>query len=81
MSDTFELLDVYVVAFLYLRGHKFEMFEKSPGRFGFRFQKTEELLEDLQDFDRGAEVKALDFTNAVKSCRGFIYSEKGKKHQ
>lgn len=66
-------LDSYRAGYLKTKGFIPELIDQQ-GKYVYLFVITPELLEALSEYDNGAEISAIRFTNAIKSLKTQIHS-------
>jgi hypothetical protein len=69
MALTFQLLDIYIAAFLILLGIHPKL-ELNNGRVVFVFPATDDVYKAIANYNSNVNVPVADFVTAVKSLRG-----------
>ena len=77
-TRTYTTLDAYVAGFLTLRKHIPDFIDQN-GKFVFVFIQSDELSQDLDDYNAGAVVEAAKFAFAIKTLKGQIHSLRKEK--
>lgn len=77
MSEkSFSTLNVYLAAYLEMRGLPHIITKGFDGKMLFTFHDTKELRSILADFADGAQVQASRYIEHIKACKTSLYSMK-----
>jgi hypothetical protein len=74
-TKVIELEDSIIVAYLFLKGHRFIPTKREDGRVVFRVEG--DISEDLQEIYQNVQVGILDFIKSLKAIRSSIFALKG----
>lgn len=70
-----EIIDVYLTAFLKLKGIKPVPIKKSS-KIAFLVDDSETVKKLIVEFNNNADVKVLDFVTCVKEIKAIIFAHK-----
>jgi hypothetical protein len=71
---TYNTSDLYLAAFLKLKGQKFEV-EKIKNKVIFKFNTSEELNKFVSDYlTESGSCEPLLYTNSIKNLKNLIYN-------
>lgn len=74
MNNIYKTSDLYLSAFLKLKGNKFTI-EKNNNKISFIFIKNDVLMKDIADYlSENGECKPLLFVNSIKNLKNLIYN-------
>jgi hypothetical protein len=74
MDNIYKTSDLYLSAFLKLKGHKFTI-EKNQNKISFIFDKTDVLTTNIVDYlSEGGNCEPLLFVNSIKNLKNLIYN-------
>lgn len=79
-QDFFTTLDAYLSGYLALKGFKPNLISQ-PGRdrIVFSFKSTPELLDTINEYNRGGEIEALHLAVTIKALKSQIHSTRRSK--
>ena len=73
-NKTYNTSDLYLAAFLKLKGQKFAV-DKVRGKVNFKFQSTEELNTLVTEYlTESGSCEPLLYTNSIKNLKNLIYN-------
>jgi hypothetical protein len=73
-NKTYNTSDLYLAAFLKLKGQKFTV-DKVRGKVNFKFQSTEELNNLVTEYlTESGSCEPLLYTNSIKNLKNLIYN-------
>jgi len=73
-SKTYDTSDLYMTAFLKLKGQKFTV-EKVKNKVIFKFTNTEELGKHVSDYlTESGSCEPLLYSNSIKNLKNLIYN-------
>lgn len=76
MSLKYVTSDLYLTAYLKVKGYKFTV-EKSNTKTNFCFDQTSELIEDVNDYlVEGGSCQPLLYANSIKNLKNLIFNKK-----
>jgi len=74
MNEKYLTTDLYLAAYLKLKGHKIEM-EKLGKKVNFYFQKTENLNTNVIEYlNEEGSCNPLKYANSVKNLKNVVYN-------
>jgi hypothetical protein len=74
MNNTYKTSDLYLSAFLKLKGNKFTV-EKNKNKIYFIFDKTDFLMSSVTDYlSESGNCEPLLFVNSIKNLKNLIYN-------
>lgn len=74
MNNIYKTSDLYLSAFLKLKGNKFTI-EKNNNKISFIFIKNDVLMKDIADYlSENGECEPLLFVNSIKNLKNLIYN-------
>lgn len=74
MNNTYKTSDLYLSAFLKLKGSKF-IIEKNQNKIFFIFDKTDFLMSNVNDYlSESGNCEPLLFVNSIKNFKNLIYN-------
>jgi hypothetical protein len=72
--NTYRTSDLYLSAFLKLKGHKFSV-EKNKNKIFFIFDKNDVLMSNVADYlSESGSCEPLLFTNTIKNLKNLIHN-------
>ena len=72
--ETYTTSDLYLGAYLKLRGHKM-LVEKNKNKAVFIFEKSDKVQEDVNEYlNDGGECSPLLYTNSIKHLKNLLYN-------
>lgn len=75
-SKTYVTSDLYLTAYLKIKGHKY-VAEKMKSKSNFVFTESPELLLDVNDYlTENGNCEPLAYTNAIKNLKNFLHNNK-----
>lgn len=76
MSNIFSTINIYLAAFLGLKGFSYELTRGHDGKLLFSFDNTPALKNTLEDFNNGGTVPAWQFVEYIKRFKTDLYNAK-----
>lgn len=74
MNNIYKTSDLYLSAFLKLKGYQFTI-EKNQNKIFFIFDRTDALTSDITDYlSENGICKPLLFVNSIKNLKNLIYN-------
>jgi len=74
MTEDYITSDLYLAAFLKLKGHKLKI-EKTKNKVNFKFKKTPELEVMVNDYlMESGSCEPLLYANSVKNLKNLLYN-------
>lgn len=74
MTEDYITSDLYLAAFLKLKGHKIKI-EKTKNKVNFKFNKTPELEVMVSDYlMESGSCEPLLYANSVKNLKNLLYN-------
>jgi hypothetical protein len=74
MTEDYITSDLYLAAFLKLKGHKIKI-EKTKNKVNFKFNKTPELEVMVNDYlMESGSCEPLLYANSVKNLKNLLYN-------
>jgi hypothetical protein len=74
MTEDYITSDLYLAAFLKLKGHKLKI-EKTKNKVNFKFNKTPELEVMVNDYlMESGSCEPLLYANSVKNLKNLLYN-------
>jgi hypothetical protein len=74
MTETYTTSDLYLAAFLKLKGNKIKI-EKTKNKVNFKFNKTPELEVMVNDYlIESGSCEPLLYANSVKNLKNLLYN-------
>lgn len=74
MSNTYTTTDLYLAAFLKLKGNKITI-DRSKNKINFKFIKTEELDALVNDYlMENGNCEPLLYANSIKNLKNLLYN-------
>jgi hypothetical protein len=78
ITNKIPIFDINIAAFLKMKGHTPE-FTKNGTRVVFEFAATQEIYDDMRDYQTNATVPVIDFVTALRFLRSKMYQEREEK--
>jgi hypothetical protein len=73
-SNTYVTSDLYLSAYLKVKGHRYKV-EKIKSKSNFVFEQTPELLSYVNEYlTENGSCEPLAYTNAIKNLKNLLYN-------